>query len=96
MRAGIQITAQHYHQHGTANNIDDILLDLERYTLQCLEGSPSTPAEEPSGDLEFSLNEHSTADFGASLCLDQNWGPSALDWAGWDWNDLSHLFQHNE
>ncbi|KAJ5137124.1 hypothetical protein N7448_005678 [Penicillium atrosanguineum] len=96
MRAGIQITTQHYHQHGTANNIDEILLDLERYTLQCLEGSSSAQLEEPNGDLESSLDEHSAAEFAASLGLDQSWGPSALDWAGWDWNDLSHLFQHNE
>ncbi|KAJ6127607.1 hypothetical protein N7523_003219 [Penicillium sp. IBT 18751x] len=85
MRAGIQITKQHYHRHGTANNIDEILLDLERYTLQ-----------EPGEALESSLTEHVAADFAASLGLDQSWGPSALDWAGWDWNDLSHLFQHSE
>ncbi|KAJ5661469.1 uncharacterized protein N7477_009085 [Penicillium maclennaniae] len=95
MRAGIQITKQHYHRHGTANNIE-ILLDLERYTLQCLEGSSTTQVEEPGEALGFSLTEHVAADFAASLGLDQSWGPSALDWAGWDWNNLSHLFQYCE
>jgi hypothetical protein len=96
MRAGIQITTQHYHKHGTANNIDEILADLERYTLQCLEDSSSIQMDEPNEDPDLLSAEQFAPEFTASLGSEPSWGSSALDWAGWDWNDLSHLLQHSE
>lgn len=58
MRAGIQITTQHYRKHGTANNIDEILVDLERYTSQYLEDSSSIQMDEPNQGPDLLSAEH--------------------------------------
>lgn len=36
--------------------------------------------------------------FGSPLSTEpmNSWSLSALDWAGWDWNDLSYLFENSE
>ncbi|KAJ5693414.1 hypothetical protein N7462_002837 [Penicillium macrosclerotiorum] len=97
MKAGIEITKQQYQRHGTVVNIVDILLDLELYIGNLLE----RPLSHDSGQLSLyspnaMLNESMTEESHSTMSLAPPWGPSVLDWAGWDWNDLSHLFQHSE
>ena len=88
----MQITKDHYHKHGMAENIDDILFDLTQYSSQCLE-TPPIPTDLASlGATRPVLNELFMDDDTNTMSLSSPWGPSALDWAGWEWNDASHLF----
>ncbi|OOQ87647.1 hypothetical protein PEBR_15956 [Penicillium brasilianum] len=97
MKAGMQISRQHYQKHGTVNNFDDILLDLEEYISHLLEAPVPTRLELTSWSSANPVLSDSLVDDSIPFTsLAAQWGPSALDWAGWDWNDLSHLFQHNE
>jgi hypothetical protein len=97
MKAGMQISRQHYRKHGTVNNFDDILLDLEEYISHLLEAPIPNQFELTSLSSANPLINDSLIDDSMSFTsLTAQWGPSALDWAGWDWNDLSHLFQHSE
>lgn len=97
LKVAVQITKEHYHKHGTADNTDDILVNVEQYVSHCLD----TPTEDHTEALQL-LSDHARSDeipLGDTLPAMEagsSWGPSALDWAGWDWNDLSHLFQHTE
>ncbi|KAJ6021568.1 hypothetical protein N7540_007072 [Penicillium herquei] len=96
MRVAIQITKEHYHKHGTASNIDEIVMDVEQFASRCLE-TPSGSHIDPLSLVsdEIVMGDISLGDTMPTL-EGSTWGPSALDWAGWDWNDLSHLFQHTE
>ncbi|KAJ5728077.1 hypothetical protein N7493_004407 [Penicillium malachiteum] len=96
LKVAIQITKEHYHKHDTASNIDDVLLDVEQFAARCLE-TPSDSYIDPLHVVsdEIVMGDISLGDTMPTL-EGSTWGPSALDWAGWDWNDLSHLFQHTE
>lgn len=97
MKAGMQISRQHYRKHGTVTNFDDILLDLEEYISHLLEAPMPTRLELTSlSSSNPLLNDSLIDDSMPFTSLVAQWGPSALDWVGWDWNDLSHLFQHSE
>ncbi|KAL4750551.1 hypothetical protein BDW72DRAFT_193769 [Aspergillus terricola var. indicus] len=86
MKAAMEVARQYYRRlHGT-QRVDELLSDLEAYTADCLDGQ--VPSAFGSGSTESS--PWSDRD------LQLAWGPSALDWAGWDWNDLSHLFENGE
>jgi hypothetical protein len=92
MKVAMQLTRQSYQKHGTVCNIEDILTGIERYTLRCLEDPGANLGERPTNILnETPIPEHTPT----LASMDLAWGPSALDWAGWDWNDLSHLFEHS-
>lgn len=96
MKAAVQITKDHYHKHGTVDNIDDILLDLEEYASQCLNTPPGASVQLPdSSHTNANVNVIPMSDVPPISLMESSWGPSALDWAGWDWNDLSHLFQNS-
>ncbi|KAJ6010434.1 hypothetical protein N7451_001846 [Penicillium sp. IBT 35674x] len=96
MKVGIQITKEYYDRHEAARNVDDILLDLQEYASRCLEApTPSQPDLLPL-DTDVNLSNISMGDTVSTFDIGPTWGPSALDWAGWDWNDLSHLFAHSE
>ncbi|KAJ5826200.1 hypothetical protein N7474_003338 [Penicillium riverlandense] len=92
MKAAMQITKDHYHKHGMAENIDDILFDLVQYSSQCLETPPIPPDLASLGATRPALSELFMDDEPNAMSLSSPWGPSALDWAGWDLNDSSHLF----
>lgn len=83
MKAGIAVIREHYTRLEDGQRVDGVLSALEGYAEECLQGQIPLP-------------------FGASNSLSfmepmlNTWGPSALDWAGWDWNDLSHLFESSE
>ena len=97
MKAGMQISRQQYRKHGTVSNFDDILLDLEGYISNLLEAPAPNRLELTSlSSANPILNDPLADDTIPFTSLAAPWGPSALDWAGWDWNDLSHLFQHSE
>lgn len=97
MKAGMQISRQNYRKHGTVSNFDDILLDLEEYISILLDAPVPNRLELTSlSSANPILNEPLTDDSIPFTSLAPPWGPSALDWVGWDWNDLSHLFQHSE
>ncbi|KAL5047524.1 hypothetical protein BDW71DRAFT_196655 [Aspergillus fruticulosus] len=86
MKAAIRVIPQHYRRLDGAERVGEVLSALETYTAECLEGQ--APPAYGSGSAESS--PWSDRD------LQLAWGPSALDWAGWDWNDLSHLFENSE
>ena len=97
MKAGIQISRRYYQKHGTALNFDEILQDLEEYISQLLNAPMPTRLELTSlSTTNPILNESFVDDSIPFTSLSTQWRPSALDWGGWDWNDLSHLFQHSE
>jgi hypothetical protein len=98
MKAGIQISRQYYQKHGTALNFDEILRDLEEYISQLLDAPPmATRLELTSLSTTNPILHDSLVDDSIPFTsLATQWGPSALDWGGWDWNDLSHLIQHSE
>jgi hypothetical protein len=89
MKVGVAITRQHYRRLDGFQRVEETLSAVEAYAEKCLEGQVQDPF---FVDLDLSVppDEYSTslAGFG--------WGPSGLDWAAWDWNDLSHLFEHGE
>ncbi|KAL3433653.1 hypothetical protein BDV09DRAFT_205202 [Aspergillus tetrazonus] len=86
MKAAMEIVRQYYRRLNGAQQVDDLLSALETYTADCLDGQ--LPPAFGSGSIESSpLGDRD---------LQLAWGPSALDWAGWDWNDLSHLFENGE
>ncbi|KAF7716332.1 Fungal Zn(2)-Cys(6) binuclear cluster domain-containing protein [Penicillium ucsense] len=97
MKAGMQISRHCYQKHSTITNLDDIMLDLESHLSQILEAPASTRLETTSlSSTNPILNDailEESAQFPPNTFA---WGPSSLDWVGWDWNDLSHLFQHSE
>ncbi|KAJ5953499.1 hypothetical protein N7454_000395 [Penicillium verhagenii] len=95
IKVGIQITNEHYHRHGTVENVYDILLDLEEYASRCLE-VPASQAGLSGIQDNIILNDLPLEETIPTFESGSNWGPAALDWAGWDWNDLSHLFAHSE
>ncbi|KAJ5637877.1 hypothetical protein N7490_007756 [Penicillium lividum] len=98
MKAAMQLTKQAYYRHGTACNIDEILNGLDQYTLACLEGRAPELNEEASANstAAFMGDSYSTRLDPSMPPMGFSWGPTSLDWAGWDWNDLSHLFDHSE
>ncbi|KAJ5645616.1 hypothetical protein N7507_011627 [Penicillium longicatenatum] len=97
MKVGIQITKEYYARHQTAGNVDEILLDLQEYASRCLEApTASQPDLLPLDTDGLTLSYIPIGDTASVLEAGLTWGPSALDWAGWDWNDLSHLFAHSE
>lgn len=86
MKAGIVIVRRHYRrlEGDVGNRVDGVLSALEGYAEQCLQGQVPLPfgcSTSPAFMDPININ---------------GWGPSALDWAGWDWNDLSHLFENSE
>ncbi|KAJ5766168.1 uncharacterized protein N7511_003784 [Penicillium nucicola] len=92
MKVAMQLIRQSYQKHGTVCNIDDILNGLEQFTLKCLENSGGDPAGQQSNFLD----EPPMPDHTSTLAsMDLAWGPSAFDWAGWDWNDLNNLLEHS-
>jgi hypothetical protein len=97
MKVGIQITKEYYHRHQTAGNVDEILLDLQEYASRCLEApTASHPDLLPLDTDGLALGDIPIGDTVPIFEAGLTWSPSALDWAGWDWNDLSHLFAHSE
>ncbi|EPS27292.1 hypothetical protein PDE_02235 [Penicillium oxalicum 114-2] len=97
MKAGMQISRHYYQKHGTVTNFDDIMLDLENHLSHLLEAPVPTRLEMTSLSSSNPIFNDSVLEESAQFSsLAPSWGPSALDWVGWDWNDLSHLFQHNE
>lgn len=97
MKVGIQITKVYYGRHDTAGNIDEILLDLQEYASCCLEASSASQSDLlPLHTDGLALSDIPLGDTTSIFEAGSTWGPSALDWAGWDWNDLSHLFAHSE
>ncbi|KAL2831609.1 hypothetical protein BJY01DRAFT_254230 [Aspergillus pseudoustus] len=89
MKVGIAITRQHYRRFEASQRVEDILSAVEAYAAKCLEGQAPEPF---AGDHDFGI----PLDDSPSNIAGYGWGPSGLDWAGWDWNDLSHLFEHGE
>ncbi|KAL3457259.1 hypothetical protein BJX64DRAFT_296020, partial [Aspergillus heterothallicus] len=83
MKVGIAITGQYYRRLDSHPRVQDVLSAVEEYAARCLEGQVPEP---------FAAG----VDLGVASDEFHPWGPSALDWAGWDWNDLSHLFEHGE
>ncbi|KAJ5777721.1 hypothetical protein N7520_000967 [Penicillium odoratum] len=98
MKAAMQLTKQAYYRHGTACNIDEILNGLDQHILACLEGRAPELREEASASstAAFMGESYSTSRDPSIPPMGFSWGPTSLDWAGWDWNDLSHLFDHSE
>ncbi|KAJ5792102.1 uncharacterized protein N7503_008080 [Penicillium pulvis] len=97
MKVGIQITKEYYDRHEAAGNVDDILLDLQEYASRCLEAPAlSLPDLFHLDTNALNLSDIPMRDTVSTFEIGSTWGPSALDWAGWDWNDLSHLFAHSE
>lgn len=97
MKVGIQITKEYYDRHEAAGNVDDILLDLQEYASRCLEAPAlSQPDLLPLDTNGLALSDIPMRDTVSTFEIGATWGQSALDWAGWDWNDLSHLFAHSE
>ncbi|KAL4876427.1 hypothetical protein BJY04DRAFT_142378 [Aspergillus karnatakaensis] len=91
MKAAIAVTSHHYQQLENAQDVDDVLTALERYAAECIQGQTPQPFETATGGEGFSsLISLSQTD---SAIANSVWGPSALDWAGWDWTDLSHLLE---
>ncbi|KAL4737838.1 hypothetical protein BDV11DRAFT_171532 [Aspergillus similis] len=86
MKAAMEVVRQYHRRLDGAQRVDGLLSALETYTADCLDGQ--LPPAFGSGSIESS--PWSDRD------LQLAWGPSALDWAGWDWNDLSHLFENGE
>ncbi|KAL3483171.1 hypothetical protein BJX62DRAFT_245161 [Aspergillus germanicus] len=89
MKVGAAITRQHYRRLDGFQRVEETLSAVEAYAEKCLEGQVQDPFS-VGLDLSVPPDEHSTSVAGFG------WGPSGLDWAGWDWNDLSHLFEHGE
>ncbi|KAL4967594.1 uncharacterized protein BDV14DRAFT_197958 [Aspergillus stella-maris] len=90
MKAAIGVVKNYYQHLESAQRVHDVLSSLELYAAQCLDGQ----VPEPFG---AGSEEKNAGPDGGALSLEPDglpfgWGPSALDWAGWDWNDLSHLF----
>ncbi|KAL4789227.1 fungal-specific transcription factor domain-containing protein [Aspergillus venezuelensis] len=90
MKAAMGVVTNYYQHLESAHRVNDVLSAIGVYAAQCLEGQ----VPEPFGAGSEARNEGSD---NAVSCLEPDslpfgWGPSALDWAGWDWNDLSHLF----
>jgi hypothetical protein len=89
MKVGLAITRHHYQRLDGFQRAEETLSAVEAYAEKCLGGQVQDTFS-VGLDLSVPPDEYSTniAGFG--------WGPSGLDWAGWDWNDLSHLFEHGE
>ncbi|KAL4913891.1 hypothetical protein BDW62DRAFT_205152 [Aspergillus aurantiobrunneus] len=94
MKAGIAIIKRHYRRLDGVARVDEVLSALEAYTAQCLDGHVTQPFGPGHGELQQSSPSSSLPAEPAMANL--GWGPSALDWAGWDWNDVSHLFENSE
>ncbi|KAL3480542.1 hypothetical protein BJX99DRAFT_18476 [Aspergillus californicus] len=92
MKAGIAITRQHYQWLDSAQRVNDIMSSLEAYMVECLDGNVPQPFAVISEELRTSPDLSQPSPKMSPL----TWGLSAADWAGWDWNDLSHLFAHGE
>ncbi|KAL5333701.1 hypothetical protein BJX70DRAFT_403319 [Aspergillus crustosus] len=94
MKAAIAVTSQHYQRLDSDQRIEDILSALEMYAGECIQGQVPQPftrhgSGEDSHSLAFPVG-------GDSVIGHSIWSPSVLDWTGWDWNDLSHLFANSE
>lgn len=89
MKVALQLTRQFYHRSKTVCNIDIILDSLDQWTLSCLQ-DPATGAVDPATLL---IGESLSPVRDTTIT---SWDPSSLDWAGWDWNDLSYLFENTE
>lgn len=94
MKVATQLTRNSYHKHGTVCNADLILDNLNHDILSWLEGPAPRLADRSSSITTASFNGETIEP--AQDPLIPSWDPSSLDWAGWDWNDLSHLFEHSE
>jgi hypothetical protein len=89
MKVGLAITRHHYQRLDGFQRVEETLSAVEAYAEKCL-GGQVQDAFSVGLDLSVPPDEYSTNITGFG------WGPSGLDWAGWDWNDLSHLFGHGE
>ena len=108
MKVGMEITIRYYHSHSTVEEIRAFLQSLERYTMQRLSGTRNVhptadgqPLDSPSATLpsvmvgeEASLLDASN--LSGSFATPEEFTSVSLDWLGWDWNDLSHLFLRSE
>lgn len=111
MKVGMELTIRHYQGHSTIEKIILFMQSLERYTLQRLSHArdiyssaggqsfvspsamlPSVAMHEPAPDMSR-LDPLSVT---ASSVPQEEWNSASLDWLGWDWNDLSHLFLRGE
>lgn len=97
IKAAMTITKEQFRKHETTTNLDEILFDLEQYTSRLLDGSGTRDTapdvmESPSTFLGESVMDTVVPGISFSSSL----GPSDVDWAGWDWNDLCHLFSNSE
>lgn len=111
MKVGMELTIRHYQGHSTIEEISIFMQSLERYTMQRLSRArdifstadgqsfvspsatvPSIAMDEPA--LDMSLLDPSSVT--ASSVPPEEWNSAPLDWLGWDWNDLSHLFLRGE
>ncbi|KAL4949754.1 hypothetical protein BDW69DRAFT_202618 [Aspergillus filifer] len=90
MKAAMGVVRKYYQGQESAQRVYDVLSSIEVYAAQCLDGQ----VPEPFGAGSEERNE--VLDSGVPFLepdgLPFGWGPSALDWAGWDWNETSHLF----
>jgi hypothetical protein len=111
MKVGMDITLRHYHGHSMIEDIRTFMQSLERYTLQRLSGAhnicstvdgqsfTSPLATLPSVGINEAGPEMSLLDpssVSTSSVPQEEWNSASLDWLGWDWNDLSHLFLRSE
>lgn len=97
MKVAINITKEHYFKNGSSRNVDDILDYLMHFSSQNIDSlSPRQDCTVSTPLSNFMMRELAIDDSIDSIHCDSTWGSSVLDWPGWDWNDLSHLFQHNE
>lgn len=94
MKVATQLTRASYHKHGAVCNADDFLDNLDQYVLSWLEETMPSLSDQSISSPTAAFNEE-TPDLVQDHIL-PSWGQSSLDWAGWDWNDLSHLFEHTE
>ncbi|KAJ5326204.1 uncharacterized protein N7506_009306 [Penicillium brevicompactum] len=94
MKVATQLTRAFYHKHGAMCNADDFLDNLDQYILSWLEEPMPRLSDQSTISPTAAFNEE-TIDLAQDHFL-PSWGQSSLDWAGWDWNDLSHLFEHSE
>lgn len=95
----MKITREQYNKHGTIRNIDDILSYLELHASQGLGNALSDLSTTPTTSMVLynDIMNEMPRDAVSYNSLNRSYlDPNALDWIGWDWNDLSHLFQHNE
>ncbi|KAL4923718.1 fungal specific transcription factor domain-containing protein [Aspergillus undulatus] len=87
MKAAIKVISHHYRRLDDTQRVGEVLSSLETYIAECLDGDVP-PA--------FGRSKSAESSPWSDRNLQLAWDPSALDWAGWDWNDLSHLLENSE